>query len=67
MLAYASEEISHGGVILTGFERIKANGWRTACRGDPVSCPIHGENRIQGGTTLMTERGVQLVQDGNPS
>lgn len=64
-LANERDKTSHGGMILTGSDRIKVNGRRAARQGDLVSCPIHGENRILGGTARMTDRGVPLARDGD--
>lgn len=64
-IAFEGDKTSHGGVILTGSDRIKVKGRRAARQGDFVSCPIHGENRILGGTTRMTDGGVPLAQDGD--
>ncbi|WP_019450574.1 PAAR domain-containing protein [Cupriavidus sp. BIS7] len=64
-LAYEGDKTTHGGVILTGSDRITVKGRRAARQGDLVSCPIHGENRILGGTTRMTDGGVPLARDGD--
>lgn len=64
-LTYEDDKTTHGGVILNGSDRIKVKGRRAARRGDLVSCPVHGENRILGGTTRITDCGVPLAQDGD--
>ncbi|MBP0630867.1 MULTISPECIES: PAAR domain-containing protein [unclassified Cupriavidus] len=64
-LAYEGDSTSHGGKILTGSDRIKVNGRRAARQGDLVSCPIHGENRIIGGSTRLTDGSVPLACGGH--
>ncbi len=64
-LAYEGDKTTHGGVILTGSDRIKVKGRRAARQGDLVSCPIHGENRIVDGSSRMTDGGIPLACDGH--
>lgn len=64
-LAYEGDATSHGGVILTGSDRIKVKGRRAARVGDRVSCPIHGDNAIVEGSSSMKDGNTPLSRDGD--
>lgn len=64
-LACEGDATSHGGKILTGADRITVKGRRAARIGDRVSCPIHGENRIVGGSSRMSDGATPLSCDGD--
>jgi uncharacterized Zn-binding protein involved in type VI secretion len=64
-LAYEGDSTSHGGMILTGSDRIKVKGRRAARVGDMVSCPIHGDNEIIEGSRSMKDGSVPLSRDGD--
>jgi uncharacterized Zn-binding protein involved in type VI secretion len=64
-LAYEGDSTSHGGKVLSGSDRIKVNGRRVAKVGILVSCPIHGDNAIVEGSSLMKDAGTPLSRDGD--
>jgi uncharacterized Zn-binding protein involved in type VI secretion len=64
-IAYEGDATTHGGKILTGFDRIKVKGRRAARVGDRVSCPIHGENEIVEGSHRMMDGTTPLSRDGD--
>lgn len=64
-LAYEGDATSHGGKILTGSGRIKVKNRRAARQGDPVSCPIHGDNLIAEGSHRIKDGATPLARDGD--
>jgi uncharacterized Zn-binding protein involved in type VI secretion len=64
-LAYEGDDTSHGGKILTGSDRIKVKGRRTARIGDKVSCPIHGDNEIIEGSSRIRDGTTSISRDGD--
>jgi len=64
-IAYEGDATSHGGNILTGSNRIKVKGCRAARIGDKVSCPIHGDNEIVEGSSMMKDGTVPISRNGD--
>lgn len=64
-LVYEGDHTSHGGVVLSGSDRIGVKGRRAAKVGTLVSCPIHGDNEIIEGSGRLTDAGVPLARDGD--
>ncbi|MCA3185144.1 MULTISPECIES: PAAR domain-containing protein [unclassified Cupriavidus] len=65
-VTYEVDRTSHGGGNSTGSTASRAMGG-AARRCDLVSCTIHGENRILDGTMRLTDDGMSLAQDGDPT
>jgi len=61
-LAYEGDRTSHGGMVLSGSDRIKVKGRRAARVGIVVSCPIHGDNEIIEGSSRIKDAGIPLAQ-----
>jgi len=64
-LVYEGDRTSHGGVVLSGSDRIKVNGRRAAKVGILVSCSIHGDNEIIEGSGRLKDAGIPLSTDGD--
>ena len=64
-LVCEGDHTSHGGVVLSGSDRINVKRRRAAKVGVLVSCPIHGDNEITEGSSRMKDAGIPLSRDGD--
>jgi uncharacterized Zn-binding protein involved in type VI secretion len=61
------DSTSHGGEVVSASSTMGFNGRAVARRGDEVSCPRHGRNRIIHGDESMTDDGVPIARHGHRS
>lgn len=55
----------HGGKVLTGSTTMKFSKLGVARKGDTVSCPKHGQNRIIEGSPIFRDGGIPVALDGH--
>ena len=57
----------HNGTVKSVTGTLNIDGRRNARKGDIVSCPKHGDNRIAEGDASMLDEGVPIVLHGHHS
>ncbi|WP_080434803.1 PAAR domain-containing protein [Burkholderia ubonensis] len=60
-----SDRTSSNGEVLKGSSTLFFMGRAIARKGDPVSCPTHGDNRIAKATSGAFDGGLEVAQDGD--
>jgi len=64
-VARVGDNISHGGAILGGAARTRAEGQPVARQGDAVSCSVHGMQTITGGSDTVLVEGKPVARVGD--
>lgn len=65
LVIVVGDKTSHGGTVMTGDDILEICGKPTACLGDRVSCPVHGDTKIvEGFHTTMIDPNKTLAYDG---
>jgi uncharacterized Zn-binding protein involved in type VI secretion len=59
------DDNDHGGKVLSGSTTMKFGKQAVARKGDPVSCPIHGQNTIVEGSATFRDCGIPVALHGH--
>lgn len=62
-LVCVGDATTHGGKVLSASSTMFINGIQVALVNDPISCPLHGANRIIEGDPTASEEGIAVVVD----